>query len=136
MLNKEDIQPFASIENLGNLRAYQLSRDLSKTVWRIVQRWDWFSKSTIGSQWVRATDSISANFSEGYGAYFFNDSVKFYYYARRSLFECCDWFGKANERGLISKDEYNKIKAILDELPLEINKIIKRVRNNRNLYGQ
>lgn len=134
MLDKEDIQPFASIKNLGSLRAYQLSRDLSKIVWNIVENWDWFSKSTIGGQWVRATDSISANFSEGYGAYFFNDTIKFYYYSRRSLFECCDWFGKANERGLINKSEYGEIKAILDELPLEINKMIKRVRNNRGLY--
>ena len=90
MQKKEGIQPFASIENLGKLKAYQLSRELSKKVWIIVQRWDWFAKTTIGVQWVRATDSISANFSEGYGAFFFNDTNKFYYYSRRSLFECCD----------------------------------------------
>jgi len=69
MPNKEDIQPFASIENLGKLQAYQLARKLSKIVWEIVQKWDWFTKSTIGKQWVNSTDSISANFSEAYGAY-------------------------------------------------------------------
>lgn len=134
MPNKEDIQPFASIENLGKLKAYQLARKLSKIVWEIVQRWEWFAKSTIGKQWVNSTDSISANFSEAYGAYFFNDTIKFYYYSRRSLFECCDWFGKANERKLITKNEFDEIKSILMELPLEINKTIKRVRNNRDLY--
>ncbi|MFH1822702.1 MAG: four helix bundle protein [Patescibacteria group bacterium] len=119
---------------MGKLPAYLLARKLSKIVWKIVQRWDWFTKSTIGKQWVEATDSISANFSEAYGAYFYNDTIKFYYYCRRSLFEFCDWFGKANERKLITENEYKEIKEILDELPLEINKTIKRVRNNRDLY--
>jgi len=49
MPNKEDIKPFASVKNLGSLQAYQLSRDLSKIVWDIVQNMDWFSKTTIGS---------------------------------------------------------------------------------------
>ena len=75
MRDKKEIKPFASIENLGNLLAYQLSRELSKIVWNIVKEWDWFTKDTIGKQWVRATDSISANFAEGYGSYFFNDTI-------------------------------------------------------------
>ena len=133
MSNREDIKPFASIKNLGSLRAYQLSRDLSRIVWEIVQGIDWFSKSTIGNQWVRATDSISANISEGYGAYFYKDTIRFYYYSRRSLFECCDWFGKANERDLITKEKFVKIEKILNELPFELNKMIKRVKNNQNL---
>ncbi len=62
MQKDEGIQPFASIENLGKLKAYKLSRELSKKVWIIVQKWDWFAKTTIGVQWVRATDSISEIF--------------------------------------------------------------------------
>jgi len=134
MSNKEDIKPFASIKNLGNLRVYKISRDLSRIVWNIVQDFNRFAKSTIGNQWVRATDSISANISEGYGAYFYKDSIRFYYYSRRSLFECCDWFGKTNERGLITKEKFIKIEKILNELPFELNKMIKRVKNNQDLY--
>ncbi|WP_366521760.1 four helix bundle protein [uncultured Proteiniphilum sp.] len=34
----------------------------------------------MGKQWVRASDSIAANISEGFGRYTPNDSKKFLYH--------------------------------------------------------
>ena len=52
---------------LEDLEIYNLSMDFSDIVWKLVDKLEYFSKSTIGSQWVRAVDSISANISEGFG---------------------------------------------------------------------
>ena len=123
---------YASIENLNKVKAYLLARKFGKIAWDIVIRWDYFRKKTIGDQWTRSVDSISANIAEGYGAFFFNDTVRFYYYARRSLFEANDWFSKAMERGLLTDDEIKKIREIKKDLPFEINKLIKRVRTQKN----
>ncbi|MGQ9644360.1 MAG: four helix bundle protein, partial [Ignavibacterium sp.] len=54
---------------LNDIEAYRISFKLSNQVWDIVLKWDHFSKDTIGKQFVRAVDSISANIAEGFGIY-------------------------------------------------------------------
>ena len=54
---------------LDELQVYQLSMELGERIWKIVMKWDYFAKDTIGKQLVRAVDSIPANLSEGYGRY-------------------------------------------------------------------
>lgn len=44
------MDPYSSIENLEQLKVYQLCRELSRYVWDIVSGWDYFAKKTIGSQ--------------------------------------------------------------------------------------
>lgn len=127
---------YASIENLEQLRAYQLSRDLGELVWSIVLKWDYLAKKTIGDQWIRATDSISANIAEGYGRYFFNDTIKFYYYSRGSHFESHDWFSKAQERNLLKKEENKKFNEFSSQIPKELNMLIKRTRTNAGKYKE
>ena len=63
---------------LNDLIAYKLSFNLSNYVWDIILNWDYFSQNTIGKQFVRAVDSISANIAEGFGRYSKKDIVKFY----------------------------------------------------------
>jgi len=122
--------PYASVENLQRLRVYQLARELSKLVWQAVKEWNFETRKHLGDQWVRATDSISANIAEGYGRFFFNDSIKFYYYARGSLFEFYDWLAKAQERGLLTEQQSQALKAQSEDLPKELNTLIKRTRTN------
>ena len=43
-----------------DLSSYKLSYDLSNIIWDIVIKWDYFAKDTVGKQFVRAVDSISA----------------------------------------------------------------------------
>ncbi|MBU4332769.1 four helix bundle protein [Patescibacteria group bacterium] len=75
---------------------------------------------------------MAANIAEGYGAFFFNDTIRFYHYARRSLFESNDWFSKTMERDLLSEEEIKKIREVKKDLPFEINKLIKRVKTQKN----
>jgi four helix bundle protein len=52
---------------LNDISAYKQSLSLSNYIWDIVSKWDYFSKDTVGKQFVRAADSISANIAEGFG---------------------------------------------------------------------
>lgn len=110
---------------LNDILAYKMSYKLSNVVWDNVTSWNIFAKKTIGEQWVRAVDSISANIAEGFGRYHKNDKIKFYRYAIGSLKESLDWNEKAKQRKLISHEEYNKILNELLEIPKEIYKLIK-----------
>jgi four helix bundle protein len=104
--------------------AYQSSFDLSNFVWNIISRWDSFEKNTLGKQYVRAIDSISANIAEGYGRFSKKDKIRFYYYSLASVLECKDWNNKCYQRSLIKKADYEYIQTRLDQLPKDINQLI------------
>lgn len=110
---------------LNDIEAYKISFHLSNYVWEVILKWDHFAKKTIGSQFVDAADSISANIAEGFERHFKKDKVNFYRYSKGSLKESFDWNEKARVRKLITEEEYKFIFAELDKLPKSINSLIK-----------
>lgn len=110
---------------LNNSSAYRISFNLSNYVWRIIIHWNFFEKDTVGKQFTRAIDSISANIAEGFGRYGKKDKVKFYRYSYGSIKEFLDWNEKFRVRNLLNDKEYTFIFCELDKLPEEINSFIK-----------
>ena len=113
---------------LNDVPPYKRAFHLSNLIWEIVLNWDLFAKKTIGSQFVNAADSISANIAEGFGRYHKKDKIRFYHFNRGSLKECFDWNEKAKVKSLISQEEYLKIFKELESLSVEINTLIKFTR--------
>jgi len=68
-----------------DLRVFQMAERLADVVWDIVAKWDYFSKDTVGRQFVRAADSVGANISEGVGRWNFQDNRRFVRIARGIL---------------------------------------------------
>jgi four helix bundle protein len=114
--------------SLQEMSVFKLASQVSDSVWKIVAQWDWFSKKTLGDQIVRSADSIGANIAEGYGRYFFKEYILFLYYSRGSIYETIYWLEKAQKRKLIDLAEYQEIKEKIDQLPIEINKVIKIIK--------
>jgi four helix bundle protein len=110
---------------LEKLEVYQISMALGEKIWEIIKSWSYFEKDTIGKQLVRAADSVSANISEGYGRYHFNDSKNFLYYARGSLYETNTWLKKARTRNLISQENYDDLEQQSTRLGVKLNNFIK-----------
>lgn len=104
--------------------AYKVSFQLSNYVWNIIIKWKYFEKDTLGKQYARAIDSISANIAEGFGRFSKEDKIRFYFYSLGSVLECRDWNNKCRERSIISPEEYNHIKNKLDRLPKDIYQLI------------
>lgn len=111
--------------NLNDISAYKISFYLSNYIWNIIIRWDYLAKDTVGKQYIRAVDSISANIAEGFGRYNKKDKICFYRYSYGSIKESLDWNEKSKARKLLSKDEYNFILKGLQKLPKEVNSLIK-----------
>lgn len=110
---------------LNDIESYKIAFNLSNYVWEIVNNWDYFEKKTIGSQFVNAIDSISANIAEGFGRYSKKDKVRFFRIAFGSMYESLDWNEKAKIRKLLSDEEYQFIFNELQLLPKAINSLIK-----------
>lgn len=109
---------------LNDIDAYKIAFQLSNEVWEIVVRWDHFAKDTVGKQWARAVDSISANIAEGFGRYTKRDKINFYRYGYGSVKESLDWNEKARVRGLISAEQHQHLYTALKQLPRLINQLI------------
>lgn len=110
---------------LSDINAYKMSFHLSNYVWNIVVNWDYLLKDTVGKQFIRSIDSISANIAEGFGRHGKSDKIKFYYYSFGSLNESLDWNQKSFVRKILTKEQYDYIFSELQKLPREINALIK-----------
>lgn len=110
---------------LNDIDANKIAFNLSNYVWDLILKWDRFNSDTIGKQFVRAVDSISANIAEGFGRYSKKDKVKFYRISFGSMYESLDWNEKALKRKLLIKSDYDYIYSELQKLPKLIHQLIK-----------
>ena len=109
---------------LNDIEAYKIAFNLSNYIWAVVIKWNNFESITIGSQFTRAADSISANIAEGFGRYNKKDKIRFYRISMGSVFETLDWNEKSKVRKIILVDDYSFIFNELQKLPKSINSLI------------
>lgn len=99
-----------------NLQVYKLAEKLANEIWIIARGWEYFAKDTLGKQIVRSADSIGANIAEGNGRYNIQDNSHFVKIAKGSLYETIHWLRLVCYRQLITDEQVQKIKPIVDEL--------------------
>jgi len=112
---------------LDEFKVYQMAMEIGEQVWAIVLKWDYFSKDTIGKQFVRAIDSVAANLSEGLGRYHYNEAKHFSYYSRGSLFESKTWLAKAKNRNLIDETTFSDMSKTLETIGVKLNNYINTI---------
>lgn len=115
---------------IEDLEIYVLSELFANEVWALVLKWDYFAKDTIGKQVVRSADSISANIAEGFGRFHYKENKNFCYFSRGSIIETKSWLKKANERSLISGDQYQALFQQLELIHIKLNAYIRFIGKN------
>jgi four helix bundle protein len=101
--------------------------EMADEIWKIVIQWDYFSKDTIGKQLVKAADSVSANLSEGFGRFYYKEEKQYCYYSRGSLSETKTWLTKANNRNLISDEDFNRYSELIKDMGIKLNNYISAI---------
>ena len=102
--------------NFEELRVYQLAERLADRIWKIVIKWDYFAKTTVGQQIVAAADGVGANIAEGTGRASLQDNRRFVKIARGSLYETKHWLRRAHSRKLLTDQDISDLKPLIDEL--------------------
>jgi four helix bundle protein len=110
-----------------NLRVYQLAETLADEIWSIVVKRDIFARDTVGKQLVSSADSIGANIAEGTGKGSFQDNRRFVKVARGSLYETRHWLRRAYNRKLLTDEQINKLKTIINELGPKLNAYLRSI---------
>ena len=101
-------------QRLEDLEVYKIAMEIGELVWTVVDKWEYFSKKTLGAQYVDAADSIAMNISLGYGRFHFKENKNFCYYSRGSAKETLTVTTKAKARNLISEEEFAILSQKLD----------------------
>ena len=101
--------------------------EIGEKIWKIVVKWAYFSKDTIGKQLVRAVDSVAANLSEGFVRYHYKEAKNFCYYSRGSLYETKTWLAKAFNRKLINEDNFNSFQSDINIIGIKLNNYINSI---------
>jgi four helix bundle protein len=104
-----------------DLRVYHLAEQLADEIWQIVVTWGKFAQDTVGGQLIRASGSVGANIAEGVGRWNYKENCRFIKIARGSLYETKHWLRRAYKANLLTVEQTEKIKPILDELFPKLN---------------
>jgi four helix bundle protein len=112
----------SSFRRLG---AYENSARLGDELHRIVATWRSLDQWTVGTQLLRAVDSIAANIAEGAGRFSPADRRRFFIIARGSLFETEHWLARAEARGLLASHYSERLDDIARPLAGLINKPVR-----------
>lgn len=91
-----------SSEGLERLDAWRKARDFALLVYRqAIPAWPVEEKWGLASQLRRASQSIPANLAEGYGRFYYQETIRFAYIARGSLNETISHLLLASKLGYL-----------------------------------
>ena len=132
LFNLSSGEPKMEKTNFVHLHIYKLSEKLADEIWRIVIRWNFFGKNTVGIQIVKAADSIGANIAEGSGRGTDPELRRFLRVSRGSLYETQHWLRRAFRRGLLSEKQINELVPLINELTPRLNAYLRSIGSLRN----
>jgi four helix bundle protein len=116
-----------SSRSFENLQVYRLAETLSDEIWRIVSGWDRLARDTVGTQLIRAADSVGANIAEGSGRGTYQDNRRFVRIARGSLYEVRHWLRRAHARELLAPENILSTRPLIEELCPKLNAYLRSI---------
>ena len=83
----------------------------------------------------KASVSVTANISEGYGRYNYQEGIQFYRIARGSIYELKDHLTSCLDLRFIDKSLFDDGIVLIEDAKKTINGYIKFVKNRKENYG-
>ncbi len=92
-------------------------------------------KFNLGVQIRKASVSITANISEGYGRYHYQEGIQFYRISRGSLYELKDHLLSCHDFDFINNDIFDKGISLIEDAKVKLNGYIKYVKVRKEKEG-
>ena len=105
---------------LEDLEVYKISVDIRQAISKFSKELPNEEKYKLKDQMVRSSRSVTANISEGYGRFHYQEQIQYCRQARGSLFELKDHLSVALEECYIDE---NKFKSKVENIENAIKKI-------------
>ena len=110
-----------------------MSETLADEIWEIVVGWNNLAKDTLSKQIIRSADSVEANIAEGEGRGTHLDNKRFVRIARGSLQETQHWLRRAYKRNLLTKEQIEKLKPLIENLSPSLNAYLRSIGKTEGL---
>ncbi len=111
-----------TVMNLDKLDVWVRAKDFAVAVYKeVVPHLPADEKWNLAQQLKRAAQSIPANIAEGYGRFYFQESVRFCYIARGSLEETFSHLTLAHKLDYLNDETYKQLNDQIIELRRMIN---------------
>jgi four helix bundle protein len=110
---------------------WQQAIEIAVEVFHLTERLPRKEDFSLTSQLRRSALSISANIAEAFGRQHQRDKVNFYYFSRGSITETMSHLEYASRVNYFSRDGITTLNASLEQLMLNVNRIIKSFTHKR-----
>ncbi len=107
--------------------ADKLDKYIQKVILKKIPRYEYKIRTQIDS----ASDSISANFVEGYYSGSLNEYIRFCKYSRRSIGELHDRVERTLRKEYIAQDEFNKFEDISIKTGFLFDRLLNSLNNKK-----
>lgn len=115
------------------LAAWQKARDLKLFIYReVIPLLPDAEKYNLNIQLRKTGVSGTANIAEGYGRHYYKDAIRFYRYARGSIYESKDHITSCYDLKYISQFLFEKGLKLVEEAKVALNGYMTFVRNQNN----
>jgi four helix bundle protein len=125
---------YNSYKDFTTLEAWKKARALKLFFYRevlpVLPREEQFN---LGVQVRRASVSVTANISEGYGRYYHQECIHFYRIARGSIYELKDHIITCFDLNLVDKELFDLGIFLIEDAKKTLNGYIKFLKNNKKL---
>lgn len=112
------------MDRFYDLDAWKKAREIKKSISEICKKFPKEEKNKLTDQIIRSSRSVTANISEGYGRYNYQESIFFYRIARGSLEETLNHLIDAFDEMYIQKEELSIQKIKIDDCLRTLNGFI------------
>jgi four helix bundle protein len=119
-------------QGLKRLQVWVKAKDYALNIYKLIsplfpseEKWN------LSQQLRRSSLSISANIAEGHGRFYYQDNIRFCYYARGSLEETLSHLVFAFELGYIPKSLYTTFESEGEEIDKMLNGYISYLKKSK-----
>lgn len=128
-MNSDEYNPF---RDFTTLNAWEKARAVKLFFYKeVIPQLPPEEKYNLNTQIRRASVSGTANISEGYGRYYYQEALRFYRVARGSLNELNDHLITCHDLNFVSEDTYQRGKLLIEEAKAKLNGYMKYVRSRK-----
>jgi four helix bundle protein len=98
-----------TFHDFKKLEVWQQCRDIRRLVWELCKRFPPDEKYRLSDQMIRVSRSPGACIAEGYGRYYYQETIQYCRQARGSLYELLDHTETACDCGFMEGSSANEL---------------------------
>lgn len=118
------------VKGFRELEIYQSSLPIAEKIYKLAEKFPKDETYGLADQLRRASASIGANITEGFGRFHYKDKLLFFYDSRGFAYETMHFIELSSRIGYINDEDRSNLIEALNKLSVRINNFINSIGHN------